>query len=139
MAVAALLVAAVQALRIGYADRLFREDTQASIQKASQIWPRDGDYPARLADFDSTNAIRYLRRALALNPGLSRSWIQLGLRLEFQGDVAEAERCYLEAARRDRQFLPAWTLANFYARRQNDEQFWLWARRAAETSSTGPV
>ena len=35
----------------------------------------------------------------------------------------------------DRQYLPAWTLANFYFRRQTSgqlrDQFWIWARRAA--------
>ncbi len=131
---AALLIATMQTLRIGYSDYLFRKDTQASVERAVRIWPRDGNYHARLADFDSTNAILHLRRAVALNPGLSRSWIQLGLLVELLGGVEEAERCYLEAARRDHQFLPAWTLANFYARRNDAERFWPWARRAAGMS-----
>jgi hypothetical protein len=37
----------------------------------------------------------------------------------------------LEAARVDRQFLPAWSLANFYFRRGDQASFWPWAKRAA--------
>ena len=136
-----LLAAAAESLRIGYADYLFRKDTPESIQYAMSVWPIDADFYARLAEADSTNAIPNLRRAVALNPGLSKSWIALGLGLELQGSVDEAERCYLEAARRDRQFLPAWTLANFYARRNAPEQFWPWARNAAQMSydDIGPL
>ena len=36
-----------------------------------------------------------------------------------------------KAARVDHQYLPAWTLANFYFRRGDSAKFWPWARRAA--------
>lgn len=132
--VAVLMGAMVQALRIGWADYLFHRDTAESVQQAIRIWPNDAGYEARLADLDERNAIAHLRRALTLDPGLSKSWIQLGLHLELEGRVDQAERCYLEAAGRDRQFLPAWTLANFYARRNDAADFWPWARQAAEMS-----
>src|SRR5262245_929977 len=108
----ALLAAAAHALRIGHADSLFRKDTLESVQRAARAWNRDADYYARLADLDSVDAVSHLRRAVTLNPGLSKSWIALGLRLELDGGIEEARHCYLEAARRDKQFLPAWTLAN---------------------------
>jgi tetratricopeptide (TPR) repeat protein len=129
-----LLLAAIQTLRIGYADYLYRKDTFPSVERAAEIWSSDADFYARLADLDSPNDIAHLRRAVALNPGLSKSWIALGLRLELKGNADEAEHCYLEAARWDRQFLPAWTLANFYARRQDVTRFWPWARHAAQMS-----
>ena len=44
---------------------------------------------------------------------------------------ATQSECLLMAARVDHQFLPAWTLANFYFRRGNREGFWKWADRAA--------
>lgn len=131
---AVLIAAAVLSLRIGYSDYLFQEDTEDHIRKALRVWPRQAEYAARLADFDAPNRGADLRRAIALNPGLSKSWIQLGLYLESEGNVEEAERCFLEAARHDHQFLPAWTLANFYSRRNDAERFWPWARRATEMS-----
>jgi hypothetical protein len=130
---AALAAAGIQTLRIGYADYLYRKDTLESVQRAAAAWP-SADFYARLADLDAQNAIPYLRHAVALDPGHSKSWIQLGLRLELSGEAREAERCYLEAARRDRQFLPAWTLANYYSRRHDAVRFWPWARHAAQMS-----
>ena len=65
------------------------------------------------------------------SPRSSASWIAEGLAAEEAGDFTRAERALLEAARIDRQYLPAWTLANFYFRRGAAEKFWPWARHAA--------
>ena len=129
-----LFLASAQSLRIGLADYLFRQDTRASVQQATRIWPADAEFYARLADLDPANAIMHLRHSLALDPQLSKSGIALGLQFEFQGSPEEAEHCYLQAARVDRQFLPAWTLANFYFRRNDVERFWPWARLATQMS-----
>lgn len=72
-----------------------------------------------------------LRRSLDGNPRLSSAWITLGIEAERAGDLAGAEAMLTEAARVDRQFLPAWTLANFYFRRGDPGSFWPWAKRAA--------
>jgi hypothetical protein len=64
-------------------------------------------------------------------PRASSSWIDAGLEAEQSGDYAGAEHSLLEAARMDRQHLPAWTLANFYFRRGDAARFWPWAQRAA--------
>ena len=72
-----------------------------------------------------------LRAALSLNPRLSSVWIHLGLDAEANGNLAEAEKDLLQAARVDRLYLPAWTLANFYFRRGDSVKFWPWAARAA--------
>jgi tetratricopeptide (TPR) repeat protein len=131
---AVLAAAAIQALRIGCSDYLYRTRKAVWIHRAIEIWPRDGQYYAGLADVDPENAASDRRKAVELNPALSLSWIKLGLAKEIQGDVAEAERCYLQSAGHDRQFLPAWTLASFYARRNDAAHFWPWARHAAEMS-----
>jgi tetratricopeptide (TPR) repeat protein len=84
---------------------------------------------AGLADYDSSPS--ELRAALSANPRLSSAWIRLGLYTEQDGNVPEAETDLLQAARFDRQYVPAWTLANFYFRRGDAENFWPWARKAA--------
>jgi len=45
--------------------------------------------------------------------------------------MAEAEVELLQAARVDHQYVPAWTLANFYFRRGDPANFWPWAQKAA--------
>jgi hypothetical protein len=77
-------------------------------------------------------ALAALKRAVALNPWDSGPSIELGLRLEAEGQAEEAERCLLRAAERDRQYLPRWTLAGFYFRRRDTVRFWGWAKSAAE-------
>ncbi len=56
--------------------------------------------------------------------------IETGLDLERRGDFSGAERNFLEAARFDRLYQPAWTLANFYFRRSDPDHFWHWTRAA---------
>jgi hypothetical protein len=61
--------------------------------------------------------------------------LHLGLELERSGDLAQAETILLDATQFDRQYQPAWTLANFYFRRSNPEQFWVWAARAVDLAA----
>jgi len=65
------------------------------------------------------------------SPRSSAAWIAEGLTAEEAGDLLHAERALHEASRIDRQYLPAWTLANFYFRRGDAGRFWPWARHAA--------
>jgi hypothetical protein len=51
---------------------------------------------------------------------------------EAAGDRVGAERVLLEAARHDRQFAPAWALANFYFRSGQLEKVWPWATAAVK-------
>lgn len=71
------------------------------------------------------------RVTVTLNPRLAMAWIQLGLDDEAEGNLAAAEIELLRAARVDRQYIPAWTLTNFYFRRGDAVNFWPWARKAA--------
>lgn len=116
--------ASLLAARLAYAETLFRRDTPPEMRQA--LWldraAPPTQYFERLGRFD--DASRH-------NPRSSSSWIALGLDAERQGRAAEAEHDLLEAARVDRQYLPSWTLANYYFRRHDSRSFWHWARRAA--------
>jgi tetratricopeptide (TPR) repeat protein len=80
-----------------------------------------------------------LRDALRLNPRDSAAWMALGLAAERDGDMEQAADCFLAAEKVDRQYLPAWTSANFFFRRANDLQFWRAATRAAAMSYDDPA
>ena len=113
--------AALLAARLAYAEALFRRGAAPDIQRA--LWLDRAAPPAHY--FGS------LPVALLANPRLSSAWIALGLEAERQQRPGEAERLLLEAARVDHQYLPSWTLANFYFRQHNRTCFWPWARQAA--------
>ena len=51
------------------------------------------------------------------NPRDAGSWLRLGIEAEVGGDPVLAERHLLRAEQADHTFLPAWTLANYYYRR----------------------
>lgn len=70
----------------------------------------------------------------ALNPTDWQAWIRSGTRAEAAGDFPRAEHDYLQAAAVNRQFQPAWTLANYFFRRDRRPEFELWAGRALRMS-----
>jgi tetratricopeptide (TPR) repeat protein len=123
------------------ADYLFRQDTDDSIRAAIRLEPDAWKYYMRLALLDDEHAQQLLETAITLDPYNAEADIELGLRLEAAGDYSRAERLLLNGFTIDRTFLPRWSLANFYLRRDNMPAFWLWARRAAEmpSDSTGPL
>ncbi len=121
----ACLATAYYALRLGYADYLYRSNRPQSLEYAAGLIPSQADYQARLSR---------LQRAVQLNPYLAAAWIEIGTRAEAQRDYSTAETALLDAARVDRTFEPRWALANFYFRRENWEDFWKWIRAAAEMS-----
>jgi tetratricopeptide (TPR) repeat protein len=94
---------------------------------------------ALVSDTDPARAAQALKRAVALNPMDARSWIDLALRYETDGDLAEAERCLLQASEVDRTYLPAWSLTNFYFRQNDTPRFWQWAKKAAGMSYGDPA
>ncbi len=124
------LVAAVAAARLAISETMFRADKGQSVRRAIAI-EDSAAFEERLAELDTAHAREALERAVAIDPRASGAWIALGMLQETENDAGTAERSLLRAARVDRQFLPAWTLCNFYFRRGNREKFWLWAPRAA--------
>jgi tetratricopeptide (TPR) repeat protein len=137
--------AAVWSARAGWADYWARQETTAATERAIALMPGQSLYYFRLgvllADQDPRRSNAALNRAVALNPADADSWIELGLRSEASGDYAEAERCLLRAAERNKQYLPRWTLANYYYRRNDTARFWYWAKASAAMvyGDTGPL
>jgi len=135
-ALAGLAVAASWSLRVGWADFLARQETIEATEEALRWTPDQALYYFRLgvltAEKDPARSIAAFERAAALNPWDVRSGLELGLRLEADGKADQAEQRLLRAADADRQYLPRWTLVNFYFRRKDTGKFWLWARASAE-------
>jgi hypothetical protein len=124
---------ALAAIRLAVAETIFRQDKPEAIKRAIAI---QGAAPAaefeeHLAELDPAHARDALEAVVAINPRAAGAWMSLGMLADSAGDAGLAERYLLTAARIDHQYLPAWTLTNFYFRRGNRELFWEWARRAA--------
>jgi hypothetical protein len=131
---AALGVAVWFSIVLARADFYYRAD---QVLRATEIAPRNTEYLALRAlhiDYEGGDARGLLEKIAALNPYSSAPRIRLGLAAEVSGDSVSAERWLLDAARVDRQFEPRWTLASFYFRAGNKEEFWRWIRAALDVS-----
>ncbi len=136
-AVPVLLWGIRSAAERGWADTLYHRATLRSLKDAISLCPDRAEYYFALSEMQPDDEIGLLERAIAWNPYFTRARIRLALEMEMLGRPVESERQVLEAARHDRQFLPAWTAANFYFRRNRAEEFWSWARAAARISYDG--
>lgn len=134
-ALAGLATAAAWSFRVAAADHQAGRITTQGFERAITWNPGQSLNYVRLSalvsDTDPRRAAELLESAVVLNYLDSRSWIDLALRREMSGDLLSAERDLLRAAEVDRQYLPRWSLANYYFRQGDDARFWLWARRAA--------
>jgi tetratricopeptide (TPR) repeat protein len=111
---------------------------QQDIARAMQLSPWNSAYALDYARSETEQSGAALQRAVRLSPYNASAWMDIGMRFELAGEHAAAERALLEAAQRDRTFQPAWTLANYYCRRQNLSEFATWMRRAAAMSYEDP-
>lgn len=134
--VAALILGIAWNVRFAVADLLARRNQAESTRLAMRWMPVNGAYPAQLANeiyaTDPAAAKSLLQRAVGLNRYDASSWIQLGLLSEAGDDLPGAEKALLQAGSVDATFLPSWSLANFYFRRENPARFWDWAQKAAQ-------
>jgi tetratricopeptide (TPR) repeat protein len=123
------------------ADYLFQKDTEDSVRAAIRLVPDSWEYYMRLSQFDREHTGELLLTSLRLNSYNAQAYIDLGLHYETQGDYAAAEKSLLEAYAVDHTYLPRWSLANFYFRRDNMPAFWAWARSAAQmpADDIGPL
>jgi hypothetical protein len=142
-----LLCGLAAGVRLCWAELAFRDDSPSQVEAALRHLGStpNASYVERLADLIPNGQAQLLSRALEANQRLTSARIALGLLEERIGDFGErtgdfssAEQTLLQAARYDRQYLPAWTLANFYFRRDQADSFWHWARRAAQLSGDNP-
>jgi hypothetical protein len=122
---------AALAARLAIAGYRFDLDSAVAVERAADA-VESGEYAERLAEIDPDRAQGALEKAIRWNPRSSAARIALGLEEERARDFDGAARELLRAAEIDHQYLPAWTLANFYFRRGDREAFKIWARRAAE-------
>jgi tetratricopeptide (TPR) repeat protein len=133
---AALVLGVVWNVRFAVADLAARLNQPNSTRLAMRWMPLNGAYPAQLAGeiyaLDPPSAKSLLQRAVQLNRYDASSWIQLGLLSEAGDDLPLAEKALLQAGSVDATFLPSWSLANFYFRRENPARFWYWAQKAAQ-------
>jgi len=132
-----VLFSAASVARLGYAGYLSRSDSPPDLARAARL-VRSAEYAQRLAELDPDHARPALEQAIAWSPQSSAARIALGLDEERCGNFAAAERDLLDAADFDRQYLPAWTLANFYFRCGKRDRFLRWARRAGELCPGDP-
>jgi tetratricopeptide (TPR) repeat protein len=134
-ALTGLAAAAAFSIRAGWADYRMRQETVDSTRRAIALMPDQAEYYARLAWLvagnDPRTARDALRRAVALNPWDARSWIELGLSAEAEGDSTTSIQYLRRAAEVDKEFLPRWTLANYYFRHDDVARFWSWTKQAA--------
>jgi hypothetical protein len=108
------------------------------LRQAIRLMPLNPGYRVQLANelfvMDPDAAQAALEKAIQLDPYKAPAWIQLGILYEGENNVPKAEHAFLQAAKVDKTFLSAWSLANFYFRHNSTDQFWLWAGKAAQMS-----
>jgi tetratricopeptide (TPR) repeat protein len=136
--VAILAGAFRQTLQFSRASHLKQGETAGSLAAARRLNPEDAELWIASAAADSDESETALERAVALNPAAWTAWIRLGSRAEAAGDLPRAERYYRQAAAVNRQFQPAWNLANYFFRRENRTEFNVWAARALLMSYGNP-
>jgi tetratricopeptide (TPR) repeat protein len=135
--------AAWRAVRVGRADWLANAGNLDALNQAIRLQPDNPALLARAATYRSDNddpspaVDQDLRRAAQMNPFDSRVLMTIGLREEFRGDSAQAESFLVRAAEVDRQFKPAWTLANFYYRAGQPDKAWPMIQRILNLDPLG--
>ena len=127
-------------IRLSVADDLARRPELESAARAVRLAPGSARYRLReaaLLERDhplgrEAQIGRLLEEATTLEPRLAEPWMQRGLFYEIHGHAQQAEQMLLRAADADHTFKPAWTLANFYARHDERDRFWKYARECLQ-------
>ena len=137
-AVCLFAFAGYRALLLAWADHQSRSTRVETVEHAAKLNPADADIQLRLAtarESAGADPIPALSAAAALDSGNPSAWMRWGISAEMRGEFKTAETCLLQAARVSRQFEPRWTLANYYARRNDAAHFWPWVAAAFEMAS----
>lgn len=130
-------------VRMAVADWRAQSNGMVGLESAIRLEPGDSVLVARAALAKNANGDmsaevdRELQRAAELNPSDSDVQSALGLRAEFRGHRAEAERYFTHATEIDHKFKPAWALANYYARADQPEKMWPIIGRALALNPLG--
>ena len=124
-----------RSIRISVADWRAQQPPDG-LERALRLEPGDSVLLARAAlarndGGDMSQAVDgQLLHAAEEDPLNANLLMALGLREEFRGNIKEAERYLVHAAEIDHTVKPAWTLANFYFRNDQQEKTWPMIRRA---------
>jgi hypothetical protein len=133
-----LIVAISWSIRLARADYDAAQSDLPSVARACELAPGSATYWLRYSAVrqvdqpDDPSVDAAVAHALQLNPRYTEAWMERALRDEIHGRTRETERDYLNAARVDHMYKPAWALANFYIRQDNLEEFWRYARKCLE-------
>lgn len=126
-----------QLLRRATAENWAARGDRESVERATAWTSGNSAAWLKLASLQShegedAEAIESLRRAAAALPFDPAPRREFALALEQAGKIEEASVQLREAAGLDRSFVSRWTLANFYLRTGQTEEFWPWIRQAIE-------
>ncbi len=131
--VSVFLILALMVFRTYVAQVLARKPTVKNLGLAIGLDRGNSNYHLRLGrlyqysltDINSALAVEHFRRATELNPFDPRPWLDLGLTLEFQGKIPEAEACLRRADFLAPNAVPfQWSIGNFFLIHGNlDEAF----------------
>jgi tetratricopeptide (TPR) repeat protein len=133
---AACIFLTFRSAHIALADLRAQRNGLDGLDAAIRMEPGDSVLLARDALFRNSNddlspaEDQRLEHAADLDPLNADLPMALGLRAEFRGHPAEAERYLVHAAEIDHTFRPAWTLANFYFRSDQPAKSWPMIQRA---------
>lgn len=131
-------MASYWSLRFAIADYRSKSDSILERERATRLAPGNSWYWTSLATMQQQHgldAIPAFRAAVEVSPRNWKAWMDLGLQEEINGNYAAAERDLLHATEVSREYIPRWTMANYYFRRNDPERFWPWARKSLELSS----
>ena len=129
-------VACYWAVVLSLADAAAQEGTWEGLSRAARLVPQNTEYPRKLAALsdDPLEAARLLSSAAARNRYDAAACRALALLSESRGDVDRAEAQLIRANAVDRTSETSWVTAQFYHRRGNIQEFWRYARTAAENA-----
>jgi hypothetical protein len=129
-----VVLAAWRAVLVACADWEFRLARPDTVDRAERFLPGNAQYHYARAQWldqkDPTSTASELEYAAAVshNPRYSDALLAWSVDKELRGDKAGAEQLLLQARRFDRLLRPAWALANFYYRQDDEARFWPEAR-----------
>lgn len=121
------------------ADIALSRHATSSTELALLLTPNRVDPYEELYVIRPGSGVALLTRAVQVDPWDARAWLLLGLSQEASGQLRSSETSLLEARRRSHNFESAWTLSNYYFRRQDRYRFWSWARQAMAIGYSDPA
>jgi len=126
---ACCLLAAIATATLAFDDWRARSQQSGEVLAAARHSGND-QYWLRLAALWPGDDRRALEAALADNPRNSDAWIKLAIAQEAATAKQQASAAFAQAALVDRQFLPAWSRANFAFRSADLPLLWSEGARA---------